>query len=474
MLTSCNDSGTAYIETSTLDGEKNLKPRQSLAATSGLNDRSNFDFSFKIECENPNPKIYHFLGNIEINNQKHSLDKTQLLLGGAYLRNTPSVIGVAIYTGPDTKLRQNLMTKTSKQSKIEAKVNKYILFILFFQFLMCVAAGLGSKNFISSEASSKKYLRGLDYSANVQGLLTYFTYFLLLNTMLPISLIISLELIKVAQGYFMQNDIEMYSVIRDKTCKVSTYTITEELGMIQHIFSDKTGTLTCNRMEFKFCSIGNKIYGDLKFLQDLNFTSEVSYSTREIIFTFNVKEIMNDLFAKSNSSQLLLHSIKGYKRDILYQHDLVAWFVRCMALCHECMIDEEEGDIKYIGQSPDEITLVDAARHIGFEYNSIKNGVISLVIKSFGQQFVEKYEKVCLIEFDSDRKRNSIVVKNVENNEIFIFVKGADNVIKSRLHRNNSKEYLNKINADLLEFSNRRLRTLMLALRHIDNNEFLD
>ena len=364
------------------------------------------------------------------------------------------------------------MDKSSKQSKIEQRVNKYIIFIMLMQFSLCLITGIGSWFFIRDEAGEHKYLRGLDYSATVQGVLSYFTYFLLLNTMLPISLIVSLELLKVSQGYFMANDTEMYSSLRDRTCKVSSYSITEELGMIQHIFSDKTGTLTCNRMEFKFCSIGNKVYGDQRFFQDLNFTSESSYSTREIIFTFNTKAIVNDLFSKTHSNQKLQYPIG---LGVEYQEQLLEVFVKCMALCHECLIDYEGGVLKYIGQSPDEITLVDAARHIGFEYNSIKNNIITLKVIPIGvDDCEEKYERLCLMEFDSDRKRNSIIVRNVDTGDIIMYIKGADNVIRTRLHNSNSQKYIEKIDEDLVNYSRRGLRTLLLAYKLIPQHEFQD
>jgi len=75
LLSSCTENGIAYIETSTLDGEKNLKPRQSLKPTSGLTPESNLNFEFRIECDDPNPKIYHFSGSIEI--EKSSLFNRQ-------------------------------------------------------------------------------------------------------------------------------------------------------------------------------------------------------------------------------------------------------------------------------------------------------------------------------------------------------------------------------------------------------------
>ena len=67
---------------------------------------------------------------------------------------------------------------------------------------------------------------------------------------------------KVIQARFIEMDGLMYSEERDKPAKVSSASLNEELGQVSYIFSDKTGTLTRNIMEFKLCYIGHELYGD--------------------------------------------------------------------------------------------------------------------------------------------------------------------------------------------------------------------
>lgn len=471
MLSNSSENGIAYIETSTLDGEKALKQRQSFGPTfDAIRDKGIIRAFHMIECDIPNPRIYQFSGAIDYNSKKYPLDKTQILLGGAFLRNTAWAIGVSVYTGNDTKLRQNLMGRRFKQSKIERKVNRYILYIIILQSLMCLVTAILCGLWTDKHWEKHEYLSGLDYQPSMQGFLSYFTYFLLLNTMLPISLIVSLEVLKVFQGYFMARDLEMYSKLRDRPCGVSSFTLNEELGMIQHIFSDKTGTLTCNRMEFKFCTIGTKMYGDNRSLMNIDYVSRPSFSNREITFSFDTKPLEDDTF-DNNLPLKPLKIASNFELDS--QKQLNQYFLRCLSLCHECLVEtEESGDVFYIGQSPDEIALVDSASRIGFKYTKIKDGIIDLQVTHNGDQSFENYEKICTLEFDSDRKRNSVIVKDSQNGKILLFIKGADDMIKSKLSLNSSHEFLEVINNNLRSYAERGLRTLMVGFRVIEESEF--
>ena len=463
MLSNSNENAIAYIETSTIDGEKTLKTRQSLAVTHEIIHPDSVIRVFSmVECDEPNPRIYQFVGTIDYMDKKYSLDKNNLLLAGALLRNTQWAVGVATYTGVQTKLRMNLMARRNKQSKIERIVNKYIVYIISFQLLLCLTSAILDGLWADRHYADHYYLGKELYSPELEGFLTYFTYFLLLNTMLPISLIISLELLKLAQGYFMQVDINMYSYLRDRPCKVSSFSLNEELGMIEHIFTDKTGTLTCNQMKFKFCSIGERVYGEVMSPVGIGLNSG---HTKEVKSEFNCSEIQKDYWSPGSFPlAVALPSINTQK-------DIIDYFLRCMALCHECLIEPTESGITYIGQSPDEITLVDSAMRIGVKYAKISGGLIDLEIDQGGDLITARYEKICLFEFDSDRKRNSIVVKELDTNRYLMFIKGADNIMTGLVTKPHS-EYVEKISRDLLAFSEKGLRTLVLGYKVVSLQDF--
>lgn len=102
------------------------------------------------------------------------------------------------------------------------------------------------------------------HNAVVEGIIQFFSYFLLLNTMVPISLIVSLEIIKFIQAFYVNWDIDMFVDEVGKGANFKSTSINEELGMVDYIFTDKTGTLTWNIMEFKAFLVGNELYGHME------------------------------------------------------------------------------------------------------------------------------------------------------------------------------------------------------------------
>jgi len=168
-----------------------------------------------------------------------------------------------MYTGYDTKIMRNDQKQRSKISQIEQKTNKLIFLIVFFQFVLCLILSLCNSFFYREKTLN--YLQ-LVFKSRVSGqfstlsTISYFTYMLLLNTMIPISLIVSLEFVRIFQAYFLSQDEDLFK--NNHFLKINTLSINEELGMIQYIFTDKTGTLTANNMQFKHMVIGQNSYSN--------------------------------------------------------------------------------------------------------------------------------------------------------------------------------------------------------------------
>lgn len=219
-----------------------------------------------IQCEAPNERLYRFNGRLIVEGkekQVFSLNHTMFLQRGAQLRNTKYCYGVCVYAGVDTKLFLNQQPPPSKFSTVERILNKFILFVFVCQILICLACAIGSALFAAT-SDHTSYLGELEYTIPVYALTNFFTYFVLFNTMIPISLWVTLELVRVGQAKFMEWDELMGAdgVHEDSSCKAKTSNLNEDLGRIQHIFSDKTGTLTENMMNFCKCSVRMNVFDE--------------------------------------------------------------------------------------------------------------------------------------------------------------------------------------------------------------------
>ena len=354
---------------------------------------------------------------------------------------------------------KNSKDPVTKYSSVEKLMNLALIFIFIFQGVLCVISAVlrghyYKKNKLKSAKNSFGYTV---YSYSEESFFNYFTYLLLLNTLIPISLIITMEVVKIFQGYFMQKDKYSYSKIRKKFLRVNSVSLNEECGMINYIFTDKTGTLTCNKMVFKYCVIGETCYQYIRDNIEESDEKEKKFRLEENIIPYkkyemsdNFKGIQDSLNFNYSKKNLLISSESDSEIKLVLKStkDIIEQFWYALSLCHTCSIQyDDNGNQEYACVSPDSTELVKAAKDQGWEL--IESGTLSIKRVKLGKEgnnFID-FERLALIEFSSDRKRESVIVKEKEgnNNIIKLYIKGADTIIEERLSKKTPKNILNQM-----------------------------
>ncbi|XP_077418716.1 phospholipid-transporting ATPase VD isoform X1 [Vanacampus margaritifer] len=258
LLYSSDPHGICYIETANLDGETNLKQRQIVASLPLQVQGVEFNpesFHSRIECENPNNDLGTFRGFMEYSSgTRAGLDNSNLLLRSCTIRNTETVVGIVVYAGQETKAMMNNSGPRCKRSQLENHLNTDILLCVLLLIIMCLTTAIGHGLWLK-RLKNALFLVDEETPPALAGFYVFWTMIIVLQVLIPISLYVSIEIVKLGQIYFIQNDLDLYNEHADCRIKCRALNITENLGQIQYLFSDKTGTLTENNMVFRRCSI---------------------------------------------------------------------------------------------------------------------------------------------------------------------------------------------------------------------------
>ncbi|XP_018419655.1 PREDICTED: phospholipid-transporting ATPase IG isoform X1 [Nanorana parkeri] len=443
LLSSSFSDGTCSATTASLDGESNFKTYCAVRETSTMCTAEAVDgLTATIECEQPQPDLYKFVGRMNIyNNQEviaRSLGPDNLLLKGATLKNTQTVYGVAVYTGMESKMALNYQGKSQKRSAVEKSINAFLivyLLILLSKASICTTLKyVWQSNPANDEPWYNEKTRKEKESFKLLKIFTDFLSFMVLfNFIIPVSMYVTVEMQKFLGSFFIAWDKEMYDEEMKEGALVNTSDLNEELGQVEYVFTDKTGTLTENSMEFIECCIDGYKY------------KESADVTDGPVGTFG---------AASRDREEL--------------------FLRALCLCHTVKIKEEsqtdgpisssENKCAYISSSPDEIALVAGAKKHGFTYMGTENDFMKVINKN---NEMELYELLHVLNFDPVRRRMSVLVK-ANTGQIFLFCKGADSSVFSRVAHDEVERVKVHVEQNALD----GYRTLCVAFKEFTEEEY--
>uniref|UniRef100_A0A7S1RD31 Phospholipid-transporting ATPase n=1 Tax=Alexandrium catenella TaxID=2925 RepID=A0A7S1RD31_ALECA len=454
VLASSGEEGNCYVSTANLDGETNLKlktaPSSMQTALVGI-DSVGVDEADAVlakaltklqsmkataQAEKPTNSIHSFSGSLRVGDiAEEALNPKQLLLRGTMLRNTVWCIGIVVYTGKDTRVVMNSRKAPLKVSNLERIVNQSMVVIFVVQGVLAV---ISAACFTIHSSTYRGYWYLYPGGAGSGIILPepigyWITFFILYSNMMPISLYATIEFCNAAQAMYIKCDAQMYDREFDFPAMVRSTNLIQELGQVQYIFSDKTGTLTQNVMELKCVSIASKAYGHVG--EEKGFQGACA--------------------------------IEEARRRDPADRDAIDAFFEVLSVSHTVMVTtDKKGKVKFEAESPDEDALVSATSQMGYVFMGRQGHSCWVDVKTEpGKTTRRTYTTVAVNAFSSARKRMSVIVKR-DNGEHYLFIKGADNVMLDRAVGSEVQ-----LQAQLDGFARQGLRTLVIGRRKLLEDE---
>ncbi|KAJ1455002.1 hypothetical protein M885DRAFT_464687 [Pelagophyceae sp. CCMP2097] len=552
--------GVCYVETKSLDGETNLKQRvavkearRRLVPVYGADDSGYPRFEAAklkghLECEHPNDVISKFQGSVVFDavgsedECRCAVTPEHVYLRGCTVRSSAWIAGLVVNTGTDTKIMMSIKEPPAKESSLVIRINELLKYVVALLVIVCVIGASVSNAWLHTTSGREAWYLGFEdvdsrwgsrasrkkqaATVNVEEtwIIKFFYYFLLLAQFVPVSLYVSMSMTKNFQALFMDWDVQMYHADSDTPAKVKTMALNEELGQISHVFSDKTGTLTCNVMDFRKFSVGGVSYGrGITAIGAAALVRQKKDVPREALEA--------NAAAQAASRPHVTFYDPRLEADLnqaeagTAQQELIVDFFRCLAICHTVLVEQPakgdeaafveaaptrtwvphwarraaaaavdveksdfqraaavkkprgasvqpgvsagRPDVKLSASSPDDEALVCGAKYFGLHFESRRGGMMEIFNEH--SQKAEHFQVIEMLDFNSDRKRMSVILRRGE--AISIYVKGADTVMETRLAP--GQDALKAATFEhMVGFSAEGLRTLVCATAELPLKPF--
>ncbi|KAH8287613.1 hypothetical protein KR054_010753 [Drosophila jambulina] len=453
LLQSSPGSSKCHVTTANLDGETNLKT---------ILTPHNYELSLGtgqgyIVCEAATPDLYSFNGRLELKSGEAALPLTidNLLLRGVRLKGTDRAVGCAIYTGMHTKLQLNSRYTGNKSASSEKYINKFMVALIVGMVVVVVVLYLIQRHKEAKVVPTMPFLGPpINFNSAWQIFEDFLSFLLLFNYMVPISAYMNIELYRIFGMHFMHNDLQLYDEETDQPCRVNASNLNEELGQVNILFSDKTGTLTKNLMKFVNCYVSGRNFrlqktqllcqdtGEQLELGKLDAEASVFFEALTVCHTVEVLQGAAGEKSPESTSE----------RSRLMDGGIVG---------------------RYQASSPDEKALLEGCASLGLVFEGLDQDVLQIRRYPWGGGGTGteelRFERLHVLEFSSERKRMSVILRECQSGTIWLYSKGAENIIFPRCR---PSPRLEQTDEQITRYAKEGLRTLAVGRRTLTEEEW--